>query len=33
MAGIIDTLSAAKQLELVYIGYFNRAADGGELRQ
>lgn len=29
MAGIIDTLSPAQQLELVYIGYFNRAADGG----
>jgi hypothetical protein len=28
MVGIIDGLSVQQQLELIYIGYFNRAADG-----
>ena len=29
MAGFLGGLSAAQQIELVYIGYFERAADGG----
>jgi hypothetical protein len=29
MTGIIDSLSVQQQLELIYIGYFNRSADGG----
>jgi hypothetical protein len=29
MSGIIDTLTTQQQLELIYIGYFNRAADDG----
>jgi S-layer protein len=29
MAGIIDGLSAAQQLQLLYVGYFSRAADAG----
>ena len=28
MVGIIDGLSVQQQLELIYIGYFDRAADG-----
>ena len=28
MAGLIDGLTTSQQLELIYIGYFNRAADG-----
>ncbi len=29
--GLINTLGTGQQLELIYIGYFNRAADGGGL--
>lgn len=28
MAGFVDTLTAAQQVELIYVAYFNRAAEG-----